>query len=97
MMNRDTTSSRHSKRPAEQSTPTSGGPTFNGADRGMADPSTESMNETPCPPADLDFRNLVQQANDGDKGAFTRLKSVLDENPKIWQRVGDLASVRCGR
>jgi hypothetical protein len=96
MTPRDRTSSRHGERPTLRATPIGGCPTFNGTDNGtdsdMADPSQKSTNGTPSPQANLDFRNLAQQANEGDKGAFTQLKSVLDANPDVWQRVGDLAA-----
>jgi len=37
------------------------------------------------------FELLVQTANTGDEQALTELRKLLDENPIIWQSVGDLA------
>lgn len=42
-------------------------------------------------PTREEFGALVQAANNGDAKAQGRLRSVLEENPVIWQQVGDLA------
>ncbi|MFH1268484.1 MAG: hypothetical protein ABIK89_22405 [Planctomycetota bacterium] len=39
-----------------------------------------------------EFASLVKLANDGDEAALDHLRHILDENPQIWQRVGDLAT-----
>jgi hypothetical protein len=36
---------------------------------------------------------LVARANAGDHEAISRLRRVLDANPNIWKRAGDLAAV----
>jgi len=47
------------------------------------------------PPADHAtlLRELVARANAGDRDAIARLRRVLDANPDIWKRAGDLAAV----
>jgi hypothetical protein len=40
-----------------------------------------------------EFKHLVEQANAGDSTSLTRLRQTLDENPGIWQRIGDLGLV----
>jgi hypothetical protein len=45
----------------------------------------------PRPPGQSDFRQLVARANEGDPQSLQRLREVLDANPEIWKRVGDLA------
>jgi len=42
-------------------------------------------------PTREEFGALVQAANNGDAKAQSRLRSVLEENPVIWQQLGDLA------
>lgn len=34
---------------------------------------------------------IVRKANDGDQKALAKLRKFLDENPQVWQHVGDLA------
>jgi hypothetical protein len=46
----------------------------------------------PQPPGQIDLRQLVARANEGDPQSLQRLREVLDANPAIWQRVGDLAA-----
>ncbi|MBR9803267.1 hypothetical protein GYB59_16960 [bacterium] len=36
---------------------------------------------------------IMQRANKGDPKAIARLRRFLDENPQVWQQVGDLARV----
>jgi hypothetical protein len=38
-----------------------------------------------------EFNVLVQAANSGDADALAKLRTLLDEQPAIWQRLGDLA------
>jgi hypothetical protein len=40
-----------------------------------------------------EFKQLVQQANAGDPIALAKLRKILDDNPTIWQTVGDLGLV----
>lgn len=42
-------------------------------------------------PSHEDFQALVQQANDGDQDALQKMREILDDNPTIWQHMGDLA------
>jgi len=44
------------------------------------------------PERDAAFKALVDKANRGDKQALAELRRVLDANPEIWQRAGDLAA-----
>ncbi len=47
-------------------------------------------------PSSEDLKALdacVRRANDGDKDALTRLRNFLEQQPQIWQHVGDLAVV----
>lgn len=37
-----------------------------------------------------EFDSLVKSANSGCEQSLRRLREVLDENPAIWQRVGDV-------
>ena len=48
---------------------------------------------TPELPTLPDFKQLVQQANSGDPIALEKLRHTLDNNPTIWQTVGDLGLV----
>ncbi len=38
------------------------------------------------------FEDLVRRANGGDAGALADLRVFLNENPGVWQTVGDLAA-----
>jgi hypothetical protein len=55
------------------------------------------VNPKPIPPVtpQLSARQLLTQlnvsANAGDPGAINDLRKVLDQNPEIWQGLGDLA------
>lgn len=35
--------------------------------------------------------DILHKANAGDRAALERLRRFLDENPAVWQRLGDLA------
>jgi hypothetical protein len=52
------------------------------------------MPKTPAPPetvlTEAAFRDIVKQANAGDGKALARLRDVLDANPDLWQRFGNL-------
>lgn len=37
------------------------------------------------------FADLVRQANSGNESCLARLRQILDEQPEIWQRAGDIA------
>jgi hypothetical protein len=51
----------------------------------------------PPPAAAQDaLRQLVAQANAGDPEARNRLRHVLDNNPALWQRAGDLTATAEG-
>ena len=54
----------------------------------MADQNTQ---EATSLPSHAEFKLLVDQANGGDRNALEALRRLLDDNPQIWQRVGDLA------
>jgi hypothetical protein len=51
---------------------------------------TKPIPELPSLP---DFKQLVEQANSGDPVALAKLRQSLDENPVIWQRLGDMGLV----
>jgi hypothetical protein len=38
-----------------------------------------------------DLRQLVEQAQKGDTSALPQLRRLLDDNPALWRRAGDLA------
>ena len=62
---------------------------------GFPDSETEDQVASDGPishAADITFRALVDAANKGDPDALKRLREVLDCNPQIWQRIGDLAA-----
>jgi len=45
-------------------------------------------------PTSADWKSLdaiVKAANKGDKTALAKLRQFLDNNPQVWQHVGDLA------
>src|SRR5438270_37267 len=44
-------------------------------------------------PSRRDFDALVIAANDGDLVALAKMRDVLDENPHVWQAIGDLAKL----
>jgi hypothetical protein len=44
----------------------------------------------PCNVSQADLDDIVKAANGGNQEALERLREILDENPAIWQRVGDL-------
>src|SRR3954463_2725176 len=47
----------------------------------------------PGPITDLDeVRDLLGRAAGGDPGAMPELRSVLDNRPEVWRRLGDLAA-----
>jgi hypothetical protein len=54
-------------------------------------PEGEQQVEQPRFPTRQEFDQLVQQANDGNTGAQTRLHRILDECPEIWMQTGNLA------
>jgi hypothetical protein len=58
----------------------------------MPEPEAESPEEQSSHSADDTLKNLVQQVNNGDNAALGRLRKVLDGNPEIWRRVGNLAA-----
>jgi len=74
-------------------------PTPNTATSGTATQTTrpEPNAATKNAPAPADhatlLRELVARANAGDRDAISRLRRVLDANPDIWKRAGDLAAV----
>ncbi len=37
------------------------------------------------------LNSIISKANEGDKNALAELRSFLDENPQVWQHVGDLS------
>ena len=39
------------------------------------------------------LKGLALYARRGDKNAIAKLKEVLDQNPKLWQELGDLAAM----
>ena len=43
-------------------------------------------------PTQEDFKRLVERANAGEQQSLAELRRVLDENPIIWQRLGDLGA-----
>jgi hypothetical protein len=44
----------------------------------------------PCNVSQADLDEVVLAANGGNQEALARLREILDDNPAIWQRVGDL-------
>lgn len=45
-------------------------------------------------PTQADWKALdviIRKANEGDPKALAKLRTFLDENPQVWQHVGDLA------
>jgi hypothetical protein len=40
-------------------------------------------------PSEAEFKELVDEANGGDKKAIQKLRSVLRSNPEIWKGIGD--------
>ena len=51
-----------------------------------------TQDEREAPAESITFRQLAEQANNGDPGALQRLRKALDESPEVWQRMGDLAA-----
>ncbi len=49
-------------------------------------------NRTTYPMTQPAFEELVRRANGGDAVALADLRAFLDENPTVWQTVGDLAA-----
>lgn len=45
---------------------------------------------TPLPTREA-FDDLVKLANAGDRSAVESLSKLLDDNPQLWQQIGDLA------
>lgn len=54
-----------------------------------AAPKSESKAE-PLPTREA-FDDLIKLANAGDRAAVETLSKLLDDNPQLWQQVGDLA------
>ena len=52
--------------------------------------------EFSTPPGELpraaELRELIARAQAGDATALPQLRTLLDEHPELWQRVGDLAA-----
>ncbi len=87
-----TTSSAPRTGPTVRATPKGSGDTACAPDKGMCRPGEQPPAGQSSLPADNSLRNLVQQVNSGDNVALAQLRSILDEHPEIWQRVGDLAT-----
>ncbi len=87
-----TTSSSPSTGPTVRATPAGSGDTTCAPDKGMCRPGAQSPDGQSTLSADNSLRNLVHQVNSGDNAALAQLRSILDEHPEIWQRVGDLAT-----
>lgn len=51
-----------------------------------ADKPTKTM------PSQEEFSALVKRANAGDQPALAEMRGILDDNPEIWRRMGDLAT-----
>lgn len=51
-----------------------------------ADESTKTM------PSQEEFSAIVQRANAGDQAALAEMRAILDANPEIWHRMGDLST-----
>ncbi|MEQ8788444.1 MAG: hypothetical protein RIC55_19190 [Pirellulaceae bacterium] len=60
------------------------------ADQSTADEVPGDGNQSPN--GNDDFRLLVERANGGDAEANKRLREILDNNPEVWQKIGDLAA-----
>lgn len=43
-------------------------------------------------PTEAEFKSLVSLANAGDQLALAQLRRTLDDNPIIWQRLGDMGA-----
>jgi hypothetical protein len=43
-------------------------------------------------PTEAEFKSLVKMANAGDAMALVDLRRTLDDNPVIWQRLGDMGA-----
>jgi hypothetical protein len=41
-------------------------------------------------PTRLEFEELIRQANEGSETALEQLRRVLDQQPQIWQKIGDM-------
>lgn len=54
----------------------------------MADQKADTAKHLP---SQLGLEPLVRLANAGNADALAKLRQVLDDNPQIWQAVGDLA------
>ena len=52
---------------------------------------TEAATKKDPTSSDDEFRQLVQLANKGDEEAIAALGKVLDDNPDVWRKAGDLA------
>ena len=78
--------------PTVQATPTGSGHATDEPNKGMPGPEAKAPDERPMFASDDSFTRLVQQANDGDNAALKQLRSILDESPEVWQRVGNLAA-----
>jgi hypothetical protein len=51
------------------------------------------LQQPPGPVDDLDeIRDLLRRAAGGAQGALPELRSVLDNRPELWRRLGDLAA-----
>src|SRR5262245_35778519 len=83
---------------ADLKAPDGEGPT--GAEARGANAPGAATTAPPAPPAaqalpfdEASFRLLVEGANGGDRQALLRLRRLLDEHPRIWQRAGDLSAL----
>ena len=43
-------------------------------------------------PSQEEFSAIVKRANAGDQTALAEMRGILDDNPQIWRRMGDLAT-----
>ena len=59
---------------------------------GQSNDGANDAKARPSLAADIAFQDLVRRANGGNSKALSELREVLDKNPLIWQRVGDLAA-----
>jgi hypothetical protein len=53
---------------------------------------TDPMEETDSPSPVEEMRGLLGRARLGDESVLPQLRALLDSNPELWERLGDLAA-----
>ena len=53
----------------------------------------KEQTKTPCKTRQEALESVIKKANAGDQRALSTLRKFLDQEPQIWNEVGDIAKI----